>query len=107
MVLIEPPSLPDSPTKGCCDWTEVSLSSHVSLPFQKAILNFEAAYFSLALSRSWRMTSVAAEILYQPCDQRITDAVYSVFKFPERNYYSFRLYRGRSRGFDTPEISFF
>ena len=38
MVLIEPPSLPDPPTKGCCDWTEVSLSSHVSLPFQKAIL---------------------------------------------------------------------
>ena len=35
MVLIEPPSVPDSPTKGCCDWTEVSLSSCVSLPHGK------------------------------------------------------------------------
>ena len=34
-VLPEPPSLPDSPTKGCCDWTEVSLSSCVSLPHGK------------------------------------------------------------------------
>ncbi|HEZ7986798.1 MAG TPA: hypothetical protein RWO09_07680 [Ruminococcus sp.] len=59
MVLIEPPSLPDSPTKGCCDWTEVSLSSHVSSPFRKAVPDFESAYLSLALSRSWRMASMA------------------------------------------------
>lgn len=53
------PSLPDSPTKGCCDWTEVALSSCVSSPFRKAIPDLEAAYFSLALLRSWRMASAA------------------------------------------------
>ena len=58
-VLPEPPSLPDSPTKGCCDWTEVALSSCVSLPFRKAVPDLEAAYFSLALLRSWRIASLA------------------------------------------------
>ena len=57
--LPEPPSLPDSPTKGCYDWTEVALSSCVSSPFRKAIPDLEAAYFSLALLRSWRMASAA------------------------------------------------
>ena len=42
-----------------CDWTEVSLSSHVSLPFRKAVPDFEAAYLSLVQSESWRMASLA------------------------------------------------
>ena len=66
--LPELPSLPDSPTKGCCDWTEVALSSCVSSPFRKAIPDLEAAYFSLALLRSWRMASAADGVYY---DRRI------------------------------------
>ena len=44
------------------DWTEVSLSSCVSLPL-KSCFSLEAAYFSLSLSRSWRMASVADDFL--------------------------------------------
>lgn len=58
-VLPKPPSLPDSPTKGCYDWTEVALSSCVSSPFRKAIPGLEATYFSLVLLTSWRMASLA------------------------------------------------
>ena len=39
---------------------EVSLSSHVSSPFRKAVPNFETSYLSLILSESWRMVSLAA-----------------------------------------------
>lgn len=72
-VLPEPPSLPDSPTKGCCDWTEVSLSSCVSLPYGKLsrfpsfiflALPFEVVAYGL---RGCRDFIPAAGLTYSEC----------------------------------------
>lgn len=57
-----------APIACVCGWAEVSLSSCVSSPFRKAIPNSKASYYPLALSRSWRMASLAAEILYRQQD---------------------------------------
>ena len=108
MVLIEPSSLPDSDFTRCCDWTEVSLSSCVSSPFRKAVPDFEASYLSLALSRSWRMASLAAVILYRPQDYCIPDAVIRFSSYLLKETFSpLHLYRGRSKGFNNPKIDNF
>ena len=72
-VLPEPPSLPDSPTKGCCDWTEVSLSSCVSLPHGKlsrfpSCIFFARSFKVLAYGlRGCRDFIPAAGLTYSEC----------------------------------------
>lgn len=79
---------------------EVSLSSHVSSPFLKAVPNFETSHLSLTLSGSWRMVSLAAEILYRPCDQRTCRVDILLSSYLEL-LFSLHLYRGRSLVFNN------
>ena len=79
---------------------EVSLSSHVSSPFRKAVPNFETSHLSLILSESWRVVSLAAEISYQPCDQRTCRVDILLSSYLEL-LFSLHLYRGRSLVFNN------
>lgn len=94
MALIEPPSLPVSPTKGCCDWTEVSLSSHVSLPTLKAIQKSERHGYRLLIRDhgAWfmwlprfhtsRVINVPAKLLFC-CQDSAREKLFKIlFDFP-------------------------
>ena len=85
---------------GISPYWEVSLSSHVSSPFRKAVPNFETSYLSLILSESWRMVSLAAEISYRPCDQRTCRVDILLSSYLEL-LFSLHLYRGRSLVFNN------
>ena len=96
----EPPSLPDSPTKGCCDWTEVALSSCVSW-LTGCCPDFQAHIVRSLIPRSWRMACVAAGLLptagfmYSCC-------WYSVFKIQQKLLFVLlHLYRNEIAHFTT------
>ena len=87
-------------TRSFSPYWEVSLSSHVSSPFRKAVPNFETSHLSLILSESWRVVSLAAEISYQPCDQRTCRVDILLSSYLEL-LFSLHLYRGRSLVFNN------
>ena len=90
-----------------CLWAcRLVIADCVSSSFAFAASNFETSHLSLTLSGSWRMVSLAAEILYRPCDQRPCRVDILLSSYLEL-LFSLHLYRGRSLVFNNRFLLWF